>query len=533
MASALLAGRSGAHHSHNWGESPHASVPPATTTNPSTNHHRPPRGADGSRRLSSAEVTSPPSSYVTFRPAALGHGEARALRGRLAGELGQVRGLLSRIDTWQHRGQPKRLRGGDLPEPPARLRGAMRKRCAQILTRLRKDKRSVWFNAPVEVDRLGLHDYHAVIASPMDLGTVKDNLAAGRYASHGDFAADVRLTFSNALRYNPVGHDVHTFAGALLASFDKLYTAEVAWFEEECKRLKTPRPAPPAELPPPLSAAEANVKPKSVKMPKPKAREPNKREMTLEEKDMLRHGLESLPEEKMHNVLHIVRKRNNNPEMLGDEIELDIDEMDVETQWELDRFVTNFNKALKKSRQAAATTNGAVAEVTSTTVAEDNIVPVSGGVPTLVIDRHCNDNRASRWLFLLEASRYADCVLMLVCLFSHVQESDNPVKGTTMAEQVDEYVDIGDEMPTATYQSMESEKDAEVASGSGAGSGSGSSPSSGMIKLSNCSWEITTIHELVGVFILITVCLLVLQVLSPGAQGTLLQELAMLILWCR
>ena len=54
------------------------------------------------------------------------------------------------------------------------------------------------------------------------------------------------------------------------------------------------------------------------------------------------------------------------------------------------------------------------------------------------------------------------------------------MKRTTLAEQVDEYVDIGDEMPTATYQSMEIEKDAEVASGS-SGSGSGSSSSSGMI----------------------------------------------------
>ena len=52
------------------------------------------------------------------------------------------------------------------------------------------------------------------------------------------------------------------------------------------------------------------------------------------------------------------------------------------------------------------------------------------------------------------------------------------MKSTKLAEQVDEYVDIGDEMPTATYQSMEIEKDAEVASGS-SGSGSGSSSSSG------------------------------------------------------
>ena len=125
---------------------------------------------------------------------------------------------------------------------------------------------------------------------------------------------------------------------------------------------------------------EAKVKPRTrnVKMRKPKAREPNKSEMSLEEENTLR--LESLPEENMHSVLQIVRKRNINLEMLGDEIELDIDEMDVETQWELDR--TNFNKALKKS-QRAAMMNGCVADVTSAAVAEDDTAPV-GDVPALV-----------------------------------------------------------------------------------------------------------------------------------------------------
>ncbi|XP_066349435.1 transcription factor GTE2-like [Miscanthus floridulus] len=434
MASALLAGQGGAHH-HSWGETraPLAPIPP--NPSPSQPHPR----ADGSKSKSKPRAAA--AGYVTFRPSSLGHREARALRDRLAGELGQVRALLSRIDTWQQQ--------GPLPAPPAKqqLRGEMRKRCGQILTRLRKDKRSVWFNAPVEVERLGLHDYHAVIKRPMDLGTVKEGLAAGRYASHDDFAADVRLTFTNALRYNPVGHEVHTFAGALLAYFERMYKEALANFEEEYRRLEAPRPVA-AELPPPPAAepVEGKAKPRAgnARMRKPKAREPNKREMSLDEKNMLRIGLESLPEEKMHNVLQIVRKRNNNPEMLGDEIELDIDEMDVETQWELDRFVTNFNKTLKKS-QRAAMMNGGAADVTSAAVAEDDITPV-GNVPALV------DNDDA--------------------------ESEKPVKSTAMAELVDEYVDIGDEMPTATYQSMEIEKDAEGATGSG-GSGSGSSSSSG------------------------------------------------------
>jgi inner membrane protein involved in colicin E2 resistance len=78
---------------------------------------------------------------------------------------------------------------------------------------------------------------------------------------------------------------------------------------------------------------------------------------------LLKVGLESLPEEKMHNVMQIVQKSSaGNPELLGDAIELDIDEMDIETQWELDRFVNNFNKALKKSRRAAMM-NGDSAEI--------------------------------------------------------------------------------------------------------------------------------------------------------------------------
>jgi hypothetical protein len=99
-----------------------------------------------------------------------------------------------------------------------------------------------------------------------------------------------------------------------------------------------------------------------------------------------------------------------------------------------------------------------------------------------------------------------------------------------MAEQVDEYVDIGDEMPTATYQSMEIEKDAEGATGS-RGSGSGSSSSSGMIKLALCTPS--TLHISSGSRSFYINCCLLLQVLSPGAQGTVPQELAMLILWLR
>jgi hypothetical protein len=60
-----------------------------------------------------------------------------------------------------------------------------------------------------------------------------------------------------------------------------------------------------------------------------------------------------------------------------------------------------------------------------------------------------------------------------------LQENDTPEKRVSEVDMVDEYVDIGDEMPTANYQSVEIERDAQVASSS-SGSDSGSSASSGM-----------------------------------------------------
>ncbi|KAK1587915.1 hypothetical protein Q3G72_018228 [Acer saccharum] len=65
------------------------------------------------------------------------------------------------------------------------------------------------FNSPVDVVGMGLHDYYDIIKNPMDLGTVKSKLNKNLYDSPADFAADVRLTFKNAMTYNPKGHDVY------------------------------------------------------------------------------------------------------------------------------------------------------------------------------------------------------------------------------------------------------------------------------------------------------------------------------------
>lgn len=66
----------------------------------------------------------------------------------------------------------------------------------------------------------GLHDYHDIIKKPMDLGTVKQKMDSREYKSTGEFAADVRLIFTNCYKYNPPDHDVVAMARKLQDVFE-------------------------------------------------------------------------------------------------------------------------------------------------------------------------------------------------------------------------------------------------------------------------------------------------------------------------
>jgi len=114
------------------------------------------------------------------------------------------------------------------------------KYCSEILKDMLCKKHSAYawpFYKPVDAEALGLHDYHDIIKYPMDLSTVKVNLPigackllplrsprpwfnslffnvlqqkldGGEYQEAQQFAADVRLIFSNCYKYNPSHHSV-------------------------------------------------------------------------------------------------------------------------------------------------------------------------------------------------------------------------------------------------------------------------------------------------------------------------------------
>ncbi|KRX38932.1 Bromodomain-containing protein 2 [Trichinella murrelli] len=79
------------------------------------------------------------------------------------------------------------------------------------------------FYKPVDVEGLGLHDYYDVIEVPMDLGTVRRKLECREYGSPSEFAADVRLIFSNCYRYNPPDHEVVKMAKTISEIFEQRF----------------------------------------------------------------------------------------------------------------------------------------------------------------------------------------------------------------------------------------------------------------------------------------------------------------------
>ncbi|KAH9612098.1 hypothetical protein KSS87_001724 [Heliosperma pusillum] len=264
------------------------------------------------------------------------------------------------------------------------------KKCNELLQKLRNHKHGWVFNQPVDVNRLGLHDYFDIIKHPMDLGTVKTRLTNNWYKTPREFAEDVRLTFHNAMTYNPEGQDVHIMAKELLRIFQEKWPAIEADYDRRMRYemfrdlgtptptsrkssygpIRMPLPPPPILHPPPFHDSRNLERSKSmpvrpeprpkptppVRTPapkKPKAKDPHKRDMTFDEKQKLSTNLQCLPSEKLDVIVQIIKKRSSALSQHDDEIEVDIDSVDTETLWELDRFVTNYKKSLSKHKRKA------------------------------------------------------------------------------------------------------------------------------------------------------------------------------------
>nr|XP_043621102.1 transcription factor GTE12 [Erigeron canadensis] len=116
-------------------------------------------------------------------------------------------------------------------EPPEILEGphlkkrrmdlGVKQECGKILKTLMTHEFGYVFNQPVDPVELGIPDYFNIISHPMDLGTIQKKLVEDIYSFTEAFAVDVRLTFANAMKYNPPENYVHSMAKELNLLFER------------------------------------------------------------------------------------------------------------------------------------------------------------------------------------------------------------------------------------------------------------------------------------------------------------------------
>lgn len=246
-------------------------------------------------------------------------------------------------------GRFESVKQGSVSNPNA----AIMKQCEVLLKKLMSHEYAWVFNTPVDEKELNIPDYYTVIKHPMDLGTIKSKLASGAYSSPLDFLADVKLTFSNAMTYNPPGNDVHIMADTMQKFFEvrwktieKKLPGNIAQpltdkseLQEDAEAVKTTAPAKKRKLSP---------------SPHVVVQEPVKRIMTDEEKCNLSRDLESLLGELPDNIIDVLREEFSNVGESGeDEIEIDVYDLNEDILFTLRKLLDEYLQKKQKNDEKA------------------------------------------------------------------------------------------------------------------------------------------------------------------------------------
>jgi len=96
-----------------------------------------------------------------------------------------------------------------------------RQTCLSMTRNLIINKNGSPFAVPVNYLELNIPHYPEIVKNPMDLGSVQKKLNNHEYKTVDEWIADVRLTFANAMLFNPSDHLVHQMAKSLKTAFDK------------------------------------------------------------------------------------------------------------------------------------------------------------------------------------------------------------------------------------------------------------------------------------------------------------------------
>ncbi|CAA3002941.1 transcription factor GTE10-like isoform X2 [Olea europaea subsp. europaea] len=227
------------------------------------------------------------------------------------------------------------------------------KQCETLLNRLMAHQYGWVFNEPVDTVKFNIPDYFNVIKHPMDLGTIRKKLLSGEYSSLMGFAADVRLTFENALTYNPRGNDFHFMAEAMKKFF------EVRWKPIEKKIPIMADESQPSRSSVIIEAETDSFVPPTKKQKSTSAenkvkKKPVKHAMSDAEKQKLGTELETLLAELPENIIEFLKESSlNGNQVSEDEIEIDIDTLGHDTLFTLRRMLDEYLLEKQKNQATA------------------------------------------------------------------------------------------------------------------------------------------------------------------------------------
>ncbi|KAF9649088.1 Bromodomain-containing protein [Thelephora ganbajun] len=154
----------------------------------------------------------------------------------------------------------------DLPGT-ALLTQAQYKFCVSTLKNLRKSRDARPFLVPVDIVVMNIPHYPEIVTHPMDFSTIEDKLKRSnpsnpdsnpekpRYKTADQFIADVRLVFTNCVKFNGPEHTISLMGRRLEELFDK--SIKNLPPPEEAKPAPVKKAPPPAPAPPPATTAPA------------------------------------------------------------------------------------------------------------------------------------------------------------------------------------------------------------------------------------------------------------------------------------
>ncbi|KAF2904808.1 hypothetical protein ILUMI_01373 [Ignelater luminosus] len=115
------------------------------------------------------------------------------------------------------------------PDRPGRLTNQLQFLRNNVLALLWKHPNAWPFKQPVNVIKLNLPDYYAVITQPMDFGSIKKRLENNYYWSATECIHDFNTVFTNCYTYNRPDHEVVKMANTL----EKLFLEELREMPKE------------------------------------------------------------------------------------------------------------------------------------------------------------------------------------------------------------------------------------------------------------------------------------------------------------